>query len=178
MDKQLVAYTNSGILISNKKEWRTHSSYNRMNLRNIKQSESSQKVTYFMILLYKTSRIGKFIVKNRRLVVALRVGNNCLMATGFHWGMMKHFGTRKNWWLHSSVNVPTATIHLKMVNVLWCSPKWLLKLAQISHFLVMYLHLSHKYSPQLSGLLSTPLETLAHTRNAGGEKRKKKWGGG
>ena len=65
MDKQIVAYTNSGILFSNKKEWRTHSSYNRMNLGNIKQSESSQtqKVTYFMILLYKTSRIGKFIVK-------------------------------------------------------------------------------------------------------------------
>ena len=40
----------------------------------------------------------------------------------------------------------------------------------------MYLHLSHKYSPQLSGLLSTPLETLAHTRDGGGEKRKKKGG--
>lgn len=159
---------------------KTHSCYNGMNLRNIKQNESSQtqKVTYFMILLHKTSRIGKFIEKNCRLVVALGVGNNCLMATGFLWGMMKCFGTIKNWWLHNSVNVPTATIHLKMVNVLWCSPQLFQKLAQISHLLVMYLHLSQEYSPQLSGLLSTPLETLAHSRDADGEKRKIKRSGG
>lgn len=42
------------------------------------------------------------------------------MHTGFLLRLMRRLGTRKNWWLHNTVNVPTATVHLKMVTLMFC----------------------------------------------------------
>lgn len=97
----------------------------RLSERNLKQ-----KVTCYRFHLYGISRIGKATETESRWVTTRgwgkgglgggRIGNDCLMSTGFSFGVMKCFGTRRRRWLHNFANIPNATELYTLKKLILC----------------------------------------------------------